>query len=134
MPRRSYRTQFEAFHAESPQVYEYFCKFAFEAIKSGFKSYSAKGIVERIRWHVEVETQAVEEFKINNNYTAYYARKFIEDHPDHEGFFSMRKSAGDRTRKIQVVDPCHSCSEFGETGMHGILCPVRYRDAQTSVG
>ena len=31
-----------------------------------------------------------EYFKVSNNYTAYYARKFVNDHPQFAGIFNFK--------------------------------------------
>ena len=77
-------------HKQNPEVYELFKKYTFEAINAGHKHYSAYAIVERIRWHTEVETKG-DEFKINNNHRPYYARLFMHHYKDHEGFFRLRE-------------------------------------------
>jgi len=77
------------FHKANPQVYELFKRFTFEALRSGRKHYSAYAIFQRIRWHSEIETQG-DDFKLNNNHQPYYARLFMHDHPQYDGFFKTR--------------------------------------------
>lgn len=94
-PRRETRADqilsaFLAFHAENPDVWTLFERFALGAIEAGRDHYSAKAVVERIRWHVEIETRG-DEMKINNNFTAHFARMFHLAHPNHDGFFRNRK-------------------------------------------
>lgn len=60
-----------------------------QAIKKGFKHYSAKGIFEIMRWHRGVSGN--DRFKVNNNYTADYARKFMNQYPEFDGFFRCRE-------------------------------------------
>lgn len=81
---------FEQFDKENSKVWELFVKFAFRAINRGFKHYGAKTIFEAIRYHCDITTTG-SEFKLNNNYTAYYARKFHRTYPQHDGFFETRK-------------------------------------------
>lgn len=85
------RAAFEEFHRANPQVYKLFVKFAFHAIEAGQTRWSADAILHVIRWEVVVRTRRTDGFKINNNHSAYYARKFAEDHPDHEDFFASRE-------------------------------------------
>ena len=82
--------KFETYHVENPHVYDLFIRFAKEAKSTGRRTFSAKAIFERIRWHVDVETTG-DQFKVNNNYPAYYARKMMEDYPEFDGFFKIRK-------------------------------------------
>ena len=79
-----------AWHKDNPHVFELFCDFTSELINAGHKNYSAKGVFERIRWHTDVDTSGT--FKLSNNYTPYYARLFHHYHPEHSGFFRLKKT------------------------------------------
>lgn len=81
---------FLAFHADNPDVWTLFDRFAHQAVRSGRPCYSARAIMERIRWHYAVETQSPDEFKINNNHTPFYARMWLERNPAHAEFFRTR--------------------------------------------
>lgn len=81
---------FNRWHPANPTVYELFKKFTFEAIEAGWKNLGAKLIIERIRWETNVMTKG-DRFKINTDFTAYYARLFMKDHPQYDGFFRTRK-------------------------------------------
>jgi hypothetical protein len=89
--------QFTAFHLANPRVYEMFKQFTFSAIHRGFKHLSADMVLHRIRWETTITTRPVniDEFKINNNYSAFYGRMFMRDHPRYAGFFRTRDSAAD---------------------------------------
>lgn len=91
--------RFRDFHAANPMVYELFKRFAFEAISAGRKRYSSDAVCHRIRWHVDIETRSDDGFKLNDHYTAFYARLFMEDHPQHAGFFETRRSKADAMEK-----------------------------------
>jgi len=80
---------FDKFDAENPQVWNAFKAVTLRVISSGFEHYGAKAIWEYIRFNFAMKTGG--EFKLNNNYTAFYARKFIEKYPQFEGFFELRK-------------------------------------------
>lgn len=81
--------KFNESHAKNPEIYELFKKYTFEVMGKGFKNFGAHTILHRIRWYSDVESNG-EEFKINNNYSAYYSRLFMKDFPEHEGFFRTR--------------------------------------------
>jgi hypothetical protein len=81
--------RFAAFDAANPEVWRLFERFALAAVHAGRERIGAKLIVERIRWHVSIETTG-DDFKINNNYTAYYARRFQAAHPEHANLFQTR--------------------------------------------
>tara|TARA_R110000868_G_scaffold71029_3_gene208424 strand:- start:2180 stop:2542 length:363 start_codon:yes stop_codon:yes gene_type:complete len=91
---KSMTLDFQDFDRENPKVWEMFCRFAHEAIASGRKVLSASLIVERIRWEVFVVTSG-DDFKINNNFRAFYARKFMREYPVHGEMFRTRKSEAD---------------------------------------
>jgi hypothetical protein len=69
---------FKKYDTEHPAIWKLFVKFAMEAkYEKKFKHYSAKGIFELIRWHTGA--QGNDQYKINNNFHAHYARKFNEN-------------------------------------------------------
>lgn len=73
-------------HRENPEVYEMFERFTREAISHGHKRLSAWLIVNRIRWETSVVTKG-EDFKVSNDFIAYYARLFMALNPEFAGFF-----------------------------------------------
>ena len=81
--------------ATIPEVWNLFKRFTEYAIVRGKTKLSTKFIIERIRWEVIMEIRSHDEFKINNNHTAYYARKWLKQHPEHPKFFEVRKARGD---------------------------------------
>lgn len=83
--------QFMQFHTQNPRVYELFKAFSFQLIKSGKKSLGAKMIIERIRWEMATGPKDAAGFKINNNYTAHYARLFIQEHKEYADYFETRE-------------------------------------------
>jgi len=88
-PSASIKAQWWRWHKQNPHVYELFKRFTYDVIRRGHHHYSSKAIFERIRWHTEIETDG-EEFKMSNNYTPYYARLFMHDHPQHAEFFRTK--------------------------------------------
>lgn len=81
---------FEKFHVENPHVYELFKKFAKQALDAGRQTLSGSLIMERIRWETVIQTTG-DQFKLNNNHCAFYARKFHEDHPQFGEVFVTRQ-------------------------------------------
>lgn len=79
------------FIAKNPKAWSLFILFTYQAMNSGQRNYSAKGVFERIRWETMIDSSFPDDFKINNNYTAFFARKFMDERPQHEGFFRTRK-------------------------------------------
>ena len=82
------------FHRQNPDVYDLFCKFTFEAINAGFKNFGAQSVIERLRWETAI-VKGNDGFKINNNHAPYYARLFMMDYPQYNGFFRIKKLKGE---------------------------------------
>ena len=100
----SIKKQWWRWHKLNPHVYELFKRFTLDVIRRGRKQYSSKAIVERIRWHTEVETVG-EEFKMNNNYAPYYARLFMKEYPEHANFFRTRSLHSENDPMAGVPQP-----------------------------
>jgi len=83
--------KFNQYHRDNPQVYELFKRFTFMAIRRGHNRLSAWMIANRIRWETSIETFSVDEYKISNDYIALYARMFMRDHPEYDGFFKTKE-------------------------------------------
>lgn len=86
--------KFEKYHAQNPDVFQMFLHYAHEARTAGFARYSAWAIMNRIRWHRNINKKSLqkEEFKISNDYIAWYARKAMTTHPIwFKEFFKIKK-------------------------------------------
>lgn len=83
------KENFERHHAENPRIYALFVRYAMKAAAAR-PYYSAKAIFHRVRWYSEIEEKN-SEFKIDDGWISHYARKFMEDYPQHKGFFETRK-------------------------------------------
>lgn len=77
------------FIERNPHQYELFNRFAWELLNRGYKTLSAYLIFERMRWETAVTSD--EEFKVNNNYRPYFARKWMDDHKM-PGVFRTRRT------------------------------------------
>lgn len=93
--RDDFARRFAEVDAANPRVWELFEQFTLMLIRRGFRHYSADAVLHRVRWETTVELRDGEGFKINNNWSAYYARKWIGRHPNHANFFRLRASAAD---------------------------------------
>ena len=82
--------QFRAFHAANPAVYDWLRANALALKRRGRERYSMKTLLEVLRWHHDVETDSTD-FKLNNNFTAYYARLLMQEEPELDGFFELRE-------------------------------------------
>lgn len=72
-----------------PDVLALFEELALKVAKAGFKQYSARAVLHRIRWHHQID-QGNRDFKCNNNWTARMARWFLKKHPELPEFFETR--------------------------------------------
>lgn len=88
--RERQQRKFRAFDAANPHVYELFQKFTLDAIRAGRKRFGARMIWERMRWYTMVEAKDQTDFKLNDHYPPYYARKFMGEHVSYQGFFELR--------------------------------------------
>jgi hypothetical protein len=81
--------KFNNFNNENPRVYELYKKYALALIQRGHKRIGSKMIIERIRYETKLLTTD-KDYKINNNYTAHYARLFTRDFPQHVDKFCFK--------------------------------------------
>jgi len=91
--------EWSRFHDAHPEVWKLFKRFTFDRIERGFRHYGAGAIMERVRWETSAGADPeLEEFKINNNHRAFYARFFMGYYPEHEGFFRLREQTSEADR------------------------------------
>lgn len=81
---------FRRFHQDNPQVYKWFKHYAVILWNRGYRRYSSDGILHIIRYRVAIRKDPREQFKINNNYSALYARMLINDDVRFNDFFELR--------------------------------------------
>lgn len=86
--------EFATYHADNPHIYVKLREYALEAKRAGRKRLSINLLFERLRWYTTVETQG-DEFKLNNNWRAYYARLLMTQEPQLAGMFETRRSKAD---------------------------------------
>ena len=89
------REQVIAYHKQHPEVWEMFEEFAFQMINRGYKNYSVNAIFERIRWEKDAGGDGITQFKIGNNYRAFYSRAFMKKFPQYDGFFRTREQVSE---------------------------------------
>jgi len=86
--------KFEQYFLDNPRVWIYFKRFATYA-KAHNKKIGAKAIMERVRWECDFGEEAGSgEFRVNNNYTAYYTRLLMLQCPEFKGFFEIGEMPG----------------------------------------
>jgi len=81
---------FEQYDKDNPRIWQVFLYYSIKTKAKGFSHYSAKAIFELCRWHEGIP-MGEDGFKLNNIYTADYARKLMQTNPSFIGFFRTRK-------------------------------------------
>lgn len=91
--RRSIAARFAEFHAANPHIYAEIVKMARRARARGAERIGIKMLWEALRWQLAVETGRVDgdTFRLNNVFTAHYARLVMEQEPDLRGIFETRE-------------------------------------------
>jgi len=90
--RKPLQERFEKFHSENPHVYQtlvFMCK-QYQG-RDHKDKLGARALVEALRWDWRMRTtRDQDQPKINNDYSALYARLIMESEPDLEGIFEIR--------------------------------------------
>lgn len=81
---------FAAYHRANPAVYAELCKLARDLRAVGHESYGIGSLFEVIRWHRALAINNTQDYELNNNYRAYYARLIMHREPELAGFFRLR--------------------------------------------
>jgi hypothetical protein len=80
---------FDEWLSENTHVWIAFERQALLVHQRGYRHYSARTIIEFLRHHTATK-QVSEEWKINDHAVPHLARKFMEVHPNLNGFFEVR--------------------------------------------
>ncbi|MDD5510457.1 MAG: hypothetical protein PHI12_06590 [Dehalococcoidales bacterium] len=89
--------KFWEFHNSNPEVYRLLVRYAHEWRDArGINArIGMKALFERVRWEIGLRKRehhdGDKEFKLNNNYTAFYARFIMFNYPELKGMFALRK-------------------------------------------
>jgi hypothetical protein len=83
--------RFLAFHHANPHVFAALERLADDHVRQGTKRLGIKAMVERARWDATLETTAPHGLKVNNSFTAYYARLLAAFRPDLAPCFVTRE-------------------------------------------
>jgi hypothetical protein len=84
----------QEWHELNPHVWTHFESFAFEVLMSGRRKVSHWLLINRIRWEVEIKTIG-SDFKISNDFIAFYARLWILTHPKYKHLFNIKRMHGE---------------------------------------
>ena len=87
--------RFATVDMNNPDFWRLFERFTFDMIRRGFQHYSARAVFDRVRWETATPLDDGSGFKIGNDWSPWYARKFHLLHPAHDGFFRTRIAEAD---------------------------------------
>lgn len=91
-PTDQIEVAFREYHAEHPHVYRELVRLSREWVQHGHAKLGIKTLFEKLRWEWHVAgLKDVDGYKLNNNYTALYAREIMENEPDLDGLFEIRE-------------------------------------------
>ena len=95
--------RFWEFHIANPRVYKELRDYALKLRHRGRTHYGVKALFEVVRFHRAMETaDQCSEWKLNNSYTALYARLLMKNEPELHDFFRTRiRSAAFSPSKTQ---------------------------------
>ena len=85
--------QFIVFDKENPEIYALFRKLALKAFAVRDK-YSAMGILHVMRWESMLHNNHEGDYRVNNAWGSHFAKKFMAELPEYEGFFELRSPKG----------------------------------------
>ena len=88
---KSIQERFELWLSANPHILPLFIEYALEAKRRGFEHYGIQSIAERVRWHLDIETEdTYESWKVNNTYLAPLSRRIEGEEPRLTDFFTKR--------------------------------------------
>jgi len=80
---------FKKFHKNNPHIYKEFCHLARKIRETGREKYSAKMIINVIRWNHDINSKG-DSFKVNDKFQSLYGRLFVYNNPEYLDFFNFR--------------------------------------------
>ncbi len=89
-PKLTIDERFKLFHEQNPHVYERIVSITRDLKLRGWKRAGIAMIFERLRWLYAIQTSG-DDYKLNNDFRALYARKVMQEYPEFNGFFATRR-------------------------------------------
>jgi hypothetical protein len=86
-----FRSGFLDYAVDNWHLYEGFKERAFQMAATGRDHYSAKTIIQVLRFHSDL-AEVDSEFKVNDKWAADFGRLFMLRHPNYQGFFKTKIS------------------------------------------
>jgi hypothetical protein len=88
---RTIEERWREFDQQNPVVYEMLESFAREVHRRGVRKIGIRLLWERMRWEILMTTKDPTGYKLNDHYTALYARKLVKEHPEWATLFELRR-------------------------------------------
>lgn len=70
---------------------------------AGFTRYSARTLIEVIRWHYHIK-KGNREFKVNDHWSPRLSRWFMKEYPETRGLFELRKLTSKQPDDAEEID------------------------------
>lgn len=80
---------YERWDEENPQFWPMFVEASIALANAGRRRIGAKLVFEHLRYSSLLQTKG-DVFRVNNNYSAIYARRFMLEYPEHGELFETR--------------------------------------------
>lgn len=87
--------RFWKFHRLNPDVYTQLLDLAMKVRNNGRDTFAIESLFGALRWYRAIETKDDSGFKLNDHYTAFYARLMMARVPALVDFFRVRISEAD---------------------------------------
>jgi len=87
-----FREGFQPYFITNFHLWSGFVERALQMVRTGRAHYSAKTIIQVLRFHSDLY-EADSEFKVNDKWAADFGRLFMLRYPLHKGFFATKESA-----------------------------------------
>lgn len=84
------------FHCEHPDVYDWLCRFARQLVARGHAHLGMKMLWERLRYETLIAYEPGKRPRLNNDFTALYARLVADHEPDLADVFERRSRTVER--------------------------------------
>jgi hypothetical protein len=98
------RAKFDEFEREHPEVYTELVKVSRRLLEQGWTKFGIATVFEVVRYKGMIRSRPSDGSpKLNNNHRALYARKIMEENPDLDGLFNLRKLGIPHHNKFPVA-------------------------------
>jgi hypothetical protein len=94
-PEATIAQRFARFHDDNPQVYSMLVSLARGLRARRPRKLGISMLFEVLRWQYYVQTDTDEDYNLNNDFRAPYARLIMEQEPDLQAAFNIRASQAD---------------------------------------